>query len=344
MKAYVLDTYRTAPRPTEIDEPPVGDSDVLVDVAAASVNPLDVKIGEGNLKQILPYRLPHPLGHDVAGTVRRIGPKVTEFAPGDDVYARVGDQNMGTFAERVTVAESDLAPAPAGLSPVEAASLPLVALTAWQALHEKGALQPGQRVLIHGGAGGVGSIAIQLAKTLGAHVATTASAANADLVHRLGADVVIDYRTEDFSTILSGYDLVLDTIGGQTLDKSLTVLRPGGRAVSIAGPPDPDFAAERGLNAVVRLAITLMSRRIRKDAKKAGVAYRYLYMRPSGRQLREITGLVERGDLRPLVGRVFPFDQTPQAMQAVADGGVPGKVVIAGPAATEKLVDDEERR
>ena len=204
-------------------------------------------------------------------------------------------------------------------------------MTAWQALVERGNVQPGQKVLIHAGAGGVGSIAIQLAKHLGATVATTASASNADFVRELGADTVIDYRTQDFEQLLSGYDLVLDSLGGENLEKSLRILKPGGKAIGISGPPDPAFARKAGLNPVLRLAITGLSSKIRRQAKKLGVSYEFLFMRASGDQLRQITALVDDGALRPIVGKVFDFAQTPQALQSLAKGGFRGKAVVTHP-------------
>ncbi len=203
-----------------------------------------------------------------------------------------------------------------------------MALTAWQALVEKGNVRPGQRVLIHAGAGGVGSIAIQLAKHLGATVATTASAGNVDFVRELGADSVIDYRNQDFEQLLDGYDLVLDSLGGTNLEKSLRVLRPGGKAIGIAGPPDPAFAKEAGMNPVLRVAIAALSSKIRRQARKLGVTYEFLFMRASGDQLRQITALVDSGVLRPVVGRVFDFDQTVDAVQSLGKGGIRGKAVI----------------
>ncbi|AEF41597.1 NADP-dependent oxidoreductase [Hoyosella subflava] len=331
MQAFVFDKYKHPLRETEVPEPTVGDRDVLVRVAAAGVNPLDEKIRDGEFKAILPYKTPLVLGHDVAGTVIRTGASVTEFKPGDQVFARPRDGRIGTIAERIAIDEADLALAPATISPVEAASLPLVALTAWQALVVKGDVQPGQKVLIHAGAGGVGSITIQLAKHLGAQVATTASGKNADFVRDLGADVVIDYRTHDFETELSGYDLVLDSLGGENLAKSLRVLRPGGKAIGISGPPDPAFAKAAGLNPVLRLAVTAMSAKIRRRAKKLGVGYEFLFMTASGDQLRQIAALVDNGILRPVVGKTFSFDQTPQALDALAKGGLRGKAVITGP-------------
>ena len=331
MRAFVVEKYKGPLQEADVPEPTVGERDVLLQVQAAGLNPLDEKIRAGEFKQILPYRLPMIAGNDVAGTVLRVGSKVTAFKPGDEVYARPGQDRIGTFAERIAVAEDDLAFKPASVSMEEAGSLPLVALTAWQALVERGKVQPGQKVLIHAGAGGVGSIAIQLAKHLGATVATTASAANADFVRGLGADTVIDYRSQDFEQLLSGYDLVLDSLGGENLEKSLRVLKPGGKAIGIAGPPDPAFAREAGLNPVLRLVVRGLSAGIRRQARKRGVSYEFLFMRASGDQLRRMTALIDGGALRPVVGRVFPFTQTVEALQGLENGGIRGKAVISNP-------------
>jgi len=328
MQAFVLTRYQQPLELREVPEPVVGPGDVLVRVEAAGLNQLDEKIRLGEFKAILPYDLPQVLGHDVAGTVVSVGDHVRAFRPGDRVYGRPRKDQVGTFAERVAVAEQDLAPIPAGLSTVEAGSLPLVALTAWQALVERGDVRPGHQVLVHAGAGGVGSIAIQLAKHLGATVATTASAANADFVRSLGADVVIDYRNEDFEALLDGYDLVLDSLGGDNLAKSLRVLRPGGRAIGIAGPPDPAFARSAGLNPLVRLAVAGLSRKVRSQAAALEVGYEFLFMHESGAQLRELSALVEAGAVRPVVGRTVPFAETADALTAMASSGVRGKTVV----------------
>ena len=330
MRAFVVAKYKAPLQEADLPEPIVGDHDVLVRVEAAGLNPLDEKIRAGEFKQVLPYKLPLILGNDVAGTVIDVGTAVRGFQPGDEVYARPGKDRIGTFAERIAVADGDLALKPASTSMEEAGSLPLVALTAWQALVERGRVRRGQKVLIHAGAGGVGSIAIQLARHLGASVATTASGSNADFVRALGADTVIDYRTQDFERHLDGYDLVLDSLGGQNLEKSLRVLKPGGKAIGIAGPPDPAFAREAALNPLLRLAVAGLSGKIRRQAKKLGVTYEFLFMRASGDQLRQITTLVDHGVLRPVVGKVVGFDQTPQALQSLSQGGIRGKTVITG--------------
>lgn len=331
MRAFMFDKYKQAIQEAEMPEPAMGERDLLVRVVAAGTNQLDEKVRAGELKALLPYKTPLVLGHDVAGTVIRTGSLVRNFKPGDQVFARPRDGRIGTFAERIAIDESDAALIPATISPVEAASLPLVALTAWQALVVKGKVQPGQKVLIHAGAGGVGSITIQLAKHLGAYVATTASGKNADFVRDLGADEVIDYRSQDFEAELSGYDLVLDSLGGENLAKSLRVLRPGGKAIGISSPPDPAYAKEAGLNPILRLAVAAMSGKIRRQAKKLGVTYEFLFMKASGEQLRQIAALVDDGTLRPVVGRTFPFEETPQALEALAQGSIRGKAVITGP-------------
>lgn len=330
MKAFVLDRYgkQAALRLAELPEPELREDEVLVQVHAAAVNLLDSKIRGGEFKLILPYRLPLVLGHDVAGVVVKVGPRVRQFKPGDEVYARPDDFRIGTFAEFVPVKEASLAHKPASLTMEEAASIPLVALTAWQALVEKAGLKKDQKVFIQAGSGGVGTIAIQLAKHLGATVATTTSAANAQLVKRLGADVVIDYRTQDFEDVLQGYDVVLNSQDGKTLAKSLRVLKPGGQLVSISGPPDPEFGKEIKASGFVRLVTRLLSAGIRRKARGRGVSYSFLFMRANGSQLREITGLIDAGAIRPVVDRVFPFEATNEALAYVETGRAKGKVVI----------------
>lgn len=330
MKAFVVDRYgrKNGLRAGEMPEPELRDDDVLVQIHAAGVNPLDSKIRDGEFKLILPYRLPLILGNDLAGVVVRVGSRVRQFRPGDEVYARPDADRIGTFAELIAVREASLAHKPKNLSMEEAASIPLVGLTAWQALIEKGQLKKGQKVLIHAGSGGVGTFAIQLAKHIGATVATTASSRNAELVKQLGADIVIDYKQDDFAEILKDYDVVLDTQGGDTLKKSLRVLKPGGRLIGIAGPPDPDFAKETGASWFLKTAVRLLSYRIRKSAKNHGLSYSFLFMKASGKQLREIETLIGSGVIRPVVERIFPFESTSEAMAYVETGRTKGKVVV----------------
>jgi alcohol dehydrogenase len=268
------------------------------------------------------------LGHDLAGVVIRVGARVKQFKAGDEVYSRPADHRIGTFAEFIAVQEKDLAPKPRALSMEEAASVPLVGLTAWQALIEKANLKKGQKVLIHAGSGGVGTFAIQLAKHLGAFVATTTSTTNVDLVKSLGADLAIDYKQHDFENLLRDYDVVLNSPGNEILEKSLRVLKPGGKLISISGPPDPDFAKDMGLSWILRQVMRLLSYRIRKKAKRHHVSYSFLFMRASGDQLREIGSLIDSGIIRPVVDRVFPFESTNEAMSYVEKGRAKGKVIV----------------
>jgi NADPH:quinone reductase-like Zn-dependent oxidoreductase len=260
--------------------------------------------------------------------VTRVGSAVRDLQVGDEVYARPRDLRIGTFAEYIAIDQDDLAPKPDSLTLHEAAAVPLVALAAWQALVDRAHLKPGQNVLIHAGSGGLGSTAIQLAKHLGATVATTASRRNAELVRSFGADVVVDYKKEDFADVLSGYDVVLDSLGGQNLEKSLTVLKRGGQAISVTGPPDPGFAKQLGAPRFMGLVMGLLSRKVHKQARKLGVSYSFLFMRADGAQLRELADLYDAGHLRPIIDTTFPFDQTLQALAYVEQGRANGKVVI----------------
>jgi len=330
MKAFIIDKYgKDVPlRAGEVPAPVPGDHDLLITVHAAGLNPIDSKIKAGEFKLILPFKPPFVLGRDLAGVVTAVGSAVQRFAPGDKVYASLGKASTGAFAELVAANEDEVAKMPAGLSMTEAAALPMVTLTAWQALVEKAHVRPGDRVLIHAGSGGVGSIAIQLAKHLGAHVATTTSTDNVDWVRALGADEVIDYRTQDFATILHDYDLVLDSLSGQTLEKSLRVLRPGGQVIGIGGPPDPAFAAQLG-KPLLRPVMALLSRKIRRLARRNRTSYSFLFMRADGSQLGQITALIDTGVLRPIIDRVFHFTDTAAALEYLDTGRAKGKVVIS---------------
>ena len=330
MKAFLLDHYGGSEcvRAGEVPDPEVRETDVLVQVHAAGVNLLDSKIRNGEFKLLLPYRLPLILGCDVAGVVLRVGSGVRRFKPGDEVYARPATDRIGTFAELIAISEDDVASKPRTLTMEAAASIPLVGLTAWQALVERAQLKQGQKVFVQAGSGGVGTMAIQLAKHLGAFVATTTSAANGDFVKRLGADVVVDYKKVDFEMVLRDYDVVLNSQDRDTLEKSLRVLKPGGRVVSISGPPDPEFARDLGASWVLGLVMRFLSNRIRTKARRRDVSYSFLFMRASGDQLREIGALVDSGVIRPVVDRVFPFESTKEAMAYVESGRAKGKVVV----------------
>ncbi|SFS14125.1 NADPH:quinone reductase [Dyella sp. OK004] len=330
MKAFIVDRYKSksALRLGDMPEPEVRDHDVLVAIHAASLNQLDAKIRDGEFKLILPYRLPLILGNDVAGVVVRVGSKVQRFKPGDEVYARPRQDRIGTLAEFIAMNEADVALKPTNLTMEEAASIPLVGLTAWQVLIERAQLKRGQKVLIHAGSGGFGSFAIQLAKHIGATVAATTSTANVDLVKSLGADVVIDYKKEDFSQVLNGYDVVVNSLDKSTLEKSLKVLKPSGKLISISGPPDAAFAKESGLNGFLQQVMRLLSFGIRKQARRHGVSYSFVFMRANGEQLSGITSLVEAGAIRPVVDRIFSFQATNEAMEYLATGRAKGKIVI----------------
>ena len=330
MKVFVADRYgkQERLRAADVPEPDVGDNDVLIQVHATAVNQLDSKLRNGEFKLILPYRPPFILGHDVAGVVVRVGPRVRQFKVGDEVYARPDDFRIGTFAELIAVKEDSVAIKPKNITMEEAASIPLVGLTAWQALVEKARLQKGQKVFIQAGSGGVGTFAIQLAKHLGATVATTTSAGNVALVTSLGADVVIDYQQDAFEERLSGYDVVLNSQDGKTLAKSLGVLQPGGHLISISGPPDPQFAEDIKAPWFVKQVMRALSWGARRQAQRRKVSYTFLFMKASGSQLRQITPLIESGAIRPVIDKVFPFESTNEAMAYVESGRAKGKVVI----------------
>jgi len=331
MKAFILDRYGSADcvRARDLPDPEVREDDVLVQVRAAGVNQLDSKIRNGEFKLILRYRLPLVLGHDVAGVVVRVGSRVRRFKPGDEVYARPADGRIGAFAEFIAINEADVAFKPKALTMEEAASIPLVGLTAWQALIERADLRTGQRVLIHAGSGGVGTFAIQLAKHAGATVATTTSTDNVDLVRSVGADIVIDYKKEDFADVLRDYDVVLHSLDKVTLEKSLGVLKPGGQLISISGPPDAAFARSIGASWVLRMILGALSYGIRSKAKRRQARYSFLFMRANGDHLSEITSLIDDGIIRPVVDRVFPFASTKEAMAYVEAGRAKGKVVVS---------------
>ncbi|MEF0940563.1 NADP-dependent oxidoreductase [Rhizobium sp. BR 362] len=331
MKAFLIDRYAKggALRLGESPAPELRENDVMLQVHAASVNLLDAKIRDGEFRLILPYRLPLILGNDVAGVVIEVGSKVRRFKPGDEVYARPSQNRIGTFAELIAISEADIAMKPKNTTMEEAASVPLVSLTAWQALVEQADLKRGQKVLIHAGSGGVGTIAIQLAKHIGAHVATTTSTANVALVKSLGADVVIDYKKDDFEKVLQGYDVVLNSLGKDTLEKSLRVLKPGGKLISISGPPDPEFARKNGYGWLLQQVMRLLSASIRRKSNRHGVSYSFLFMTANGNQLEQITSLIETGAIRPIIDRVFPFEDTNEALAYVETGRAKGKVVIA---------------
>jgi NADPH:quinone reductase-like Zn-dependent oxidoreductase len=328
MKAFVVEKYgKNGLRAAQVVEPRVGPRDVLIRVSAASINPLDKMIRNGEFKLLLKYKTPFVLGHDVAGIVTSVGAEVRDYKVGDEVYARLRDLHIGAFAEFIAADHADIALKPKSLSMEESAAIPLVALAAWQALVELAKIESGQKILIHAGAGGLGSTVIQLAKHLGAYVATTANGKDAEKLRCLGADEVIDYTKTNFAESLSGYDVVLDSLGGDNLARSLTVLKPGGLAISVVGPPDAAFADQIG-QPLLKPVMAFLSLRVRAQARKLGVRYAFFFMRADGAQLKTLAALYDAGALRPVLDRTFAFDETLNAMAYVEQGRAKGKIVI----------------
>ena len=313
---------------TQREPPEVGERDVRIAVRAASLNPLDYKIRAGKVKLALRLRPPIALGCDVAGVVERVGAQVTRFAAGDEVYARLEKDRMGGLAELVSADERVVAKKPAKATFEEAASIPLAGLTSLQALREAAGLAPGQRVLVHAGAGGVGSLAIQIGKILGLHVATTTSTRNVELVRGLGADLVIDYTKQE--PLPEGLDAVFDTLGGASELASIAACKRGGVVVGIGGLPDGAFA-RAWLPAWVRPGLWLLTGKRRRAAAAAGVRFTYLFMRPDGAELAELAGWIDAGKLRPLLHATFPLAEVQAAFRELEGGRARGKIVVTIP-------------
>ncbi|MGE8498031.1 MAG: NADP-dependent oxidoreductase [Pseudomonas sp.] len=330
MKALTFQRYGKSPEIgfAHVPRPVLKPNEMLVEVHAAGINPIDNMIPTGIFKPVLKFQLPAVMGSDLAGVVAEVGSNVTRFKVGDAIFANVFDQGIGSIAEFVAVPEGAAAPKPTNLDFVQAASIPMVGLTSWQALKERANLQPGQKVFIPAGSGGVGSFAIQLAKYLGAKVATSTSTANVQLVNSLGADEVIDYTNQAFEDVLTGYDLVLGTLRGDTIEKSVGILKPGGKIISLVGPLDKAFARARRLNVFLGFVFGLMSRKVMRLASKEGVEYSFLFVRPEGGQLSEIGKLLESERIRPVIDKVFAFEHAKEALEYLAKGRAKGKVVI----------------
>jgi NADPH:quinone reductase-like Zn-dependent oxidoreductase len=336
MKAVVATRYGSTQDVVELRDmpaPKVGPRDVLIAVHAASVNPIDFKIQRGDLKKVRKLSFPFILGFDVSGVVLEVGSSVRRFKAGDAVFSRVDSERMGTFAELVAVEEQYVAAKPANLSHEEAAALPLAALTAWQAMFERAKLKAGQKVLIHAGAGGVGTLAIQLAKQHGAFVATTTSTANVDWVKALGADVVIDYKKQNFDEVLKDYDAVFETLGGENQLRSFKVLKRGGILVSIVGMPRADWARKQGLPFFMPWLLNLMNRKNDQAARAQGVEWDMVLMEANGTQLDAIGRMAVDGKLKPVIDRVFPLESTREALIHSQSGRAKGKIVISVKAA-----------
>ncbi|MED2846248.1 NADPH:quinone reductase [Bacillus toyonensis] len=329
MKAMITDKYGKVPmRLTELPTPEISKYEVLAEIHAASINPIDFKIRDGKVKMLLKYEMPLILGNDFSGVIVKVGAKVTRFRVGNEIYARPRKNKIGTFAEYIAIHEDDIALKPKNLTFEEAASIPLVGLTSYQALHDIMQLQKGQKIVIHAGSEGVGTFAIQLAKIMGATVTTTASEAGANLVKSLGADEMINYKTEKFEDILKGYDAVFDTIGGTTLEKSFNIIKSGGNIVSVSGMPNARFGKEFGSGFFKTLLFSLASKKLTALEKKHNAQYSFLFMKPSGDQLRTIADYIEAGKIKPVIDRVFPFEDAQKAMEYSESGRAKGKIIV----------------
>ncbi|RAT00240.1 NADPH:quinone reductase [Bacillus cereus] len=329
MKAMIIDKYGKVPmHMAEVPTPEINEYEVLAEIHAASINPIDFKIRDGKVKMLLKYEMPLILGNDFSGVITKVGSKVTRFKVGDEIYARPRKNKIGTFAEYIAIHEDDIALKPKNLSFEEAASIPLVGLTSYQALHDIMHLQKGQKILIHAGSGGVGTFAIQLAKIMGATVTTTASEAGANLVKSLGADEIINYKTEKFEEILTNYDAVFDTIGGTTLEKSFNIIKSGGNIVSVSGTPNARFGKEFGSGFFKTLLFSLASKKLTALEKKHNAQYSFLFMKPSGDQLRTIANYIEAGKIKPVIDRVFSFEDAQKAMEYSEAGRAKGKIIV----------------
>ncbi|HSP22389.1 MAG TPA: NADP-dependent oxidoreductase [Planococcus sp. (in: firmicutes)] len=308
MKAIIIEAYGDIEQFKEADlpEPEISGQEVLVEVHAVAVNPIDWKIRAGYMQDYLPFDMPIVFGWDVSGVVKKVGAQVTDFGTGDEVLARADLKKPGAFAELIAIDEAQLVKKPENVPFEEAAAIPLAGMTAWQMLFEKAKLITGETVLIHGGAGGIGIFAIQLAKRAGANVITTGSGRNRDFLIALGADKFIDYQKEDFQTVVDRADAVLDLIGGDVLERSYGVLKRGGRLVSIAGHPDPDLAEQMGIKTS------------------------YLNSKIKIEQLEELIGLVSNGQLKVVLADVLPFtlDGVRQAHALSETGHTRGKIIV----------------
>ncbi|GAX91755.1 NADP-dependent oxidoreductase [Effusibacillus lacus] len=306
MKAVIIENYggRDQLKLVDTPVPEIRERDVLVEVHSASVNPVDWKVREGRLKARITYEFPLILGWDLAGVIKQVGSHVTKFRVGDEVFSRPDISRNGTYAEYTVVEENLLAIKPSNLTFEEAASVPLAGLTAWEALVEISQLKTGDKVLIHAGAGGVGGYAIQLAKSLGAYVATTVSGRNVKFVKELGADEVIDYGLQDFSKVLHDFDVVFDTVGGEVQTKSFEVLKENGILVSIVSPPNQEVALQK---------------KVRPE---------YFFLQPDGEKLAKLANLFETGDMKPIVGSVFSLSEVAKAHELSESGHAQGKIVI----------------
>lgn len=331
MKAAYIDAYgkKQTLKTGDFPTPSTGPNDILVKTHAASVNPIDFKVRDGLVRMLRPYKFPLILGHDCAGEVFGVGANVKKFKVGDRIFSRPRGERIGTFAEFISIDQTEAALMPDNITYQEAAGLPLVGLTTWQALLDVAQLKRGQKILIHAGAGGVGTFAIQLAKHIGAEVWTTTSTRNVELVKSLGVDHVINYQNENFEEVVADLDVVFDTLGGDTLNKSLKVVKPGGWVVSISGMPDHRTGRDMNLNFAKTALLGLVGLATNLKAKIAGVHYRFVFMKPSGPQLEQIARLVSEGQIKPVTDRVFPLSEVQSAITYSESGKARGKIIIS---------------
>ncbi|MFJ5212364.1 NADP-dependent oxidoreductase [Streptomyces nigra] len=309
-----------APRPSR--------GQVAIRVSAAGLNPADTNIAQGKARLLVGLELPVVAGSDAAGTIEETGPGAVRFAPGDRVFVRTALDKPGAFADVLAVDESLVAAVPASLDLGKAAAIPTVGLTALQALRDALSIRPGMRLLITGGAGGVGTIAIQIAKILGAHVTVTASSRGEALVRSLGADTVVDYTTERVGDVVADQDAVFDMVGGRTLREAFGVVKPGGKVVSIASVPDAESARQVGGGAAAAALFRMLSARRNQLARRFGVSYRFVFARPDGDDLAELARYVEEDGLRVIVDREFPFERIDEAFTYLGTGRAKGKVTV----------------
>lgn len=330
MQALTFKRYGKSPEIgfSELPVPVLQPDELLVEVHAAGLNPIDNMIPTGMFKPVMKFQLPATIGSDLAGVVVEVGSQVTRFKKGDAVFASLFDLGSGSLAEFAVVPERVAAIKPENLDFVQAASIPMVGLTSWQALKDRANVQKGQKVFIPAGAGGIGSFAIQLAKYFGAKVGTTTSTGNVQLVSSLGADEVVDYKKHQFEKTLHGYDMVLGTLRGDEIERSINILKPGAKIVSLVGPLDVTFASARRLNFILKVVFGLMSRKIMRLAAKREVSYSFLFVRPDGGQLSEIGALLNAERIRPVIDKVFPFGEAKEALEYLAQGRAKGKIVV----------------
>jgi len=331
MKSLMITKYGELSTSLEIQEvpiPSIAPNQILIKTYASSFNPLDYKIVRGDFKAMRKIQFPKGIGRDVSGVIEQVGEKVEKFKAGEKVCSRIDESLVGTMADYVISNADDVSLLPSNLKHEEIAGIPLAGLTSYQALVDVAKLLPGENILIHAGAGGVGSIAIQLAKHLRAKVTTTTSTSNIGLVQKLGADNIIDYTKQSYLEEGPKFDVVFDTLGGKYTLDSFKVLKKGGRVVSIAGDVDSITTKQLGLNRIIRFLLRLKAKKVTNAASKIGAKYRFLLMSPNGDQLKKLVELYESGSIKPVIDKTYKFDESIQALEYLSKGRAKGKVVV----------------